>query len=83
MNRSLETSSRTTLKVAVIGGGFTGVAFVIHAILARRPELDLDVTIVEPAAVLGRGIAYGTSEPLHRINVPSDRMSRSCGRWGR
>jgi uncharacterized NAD(P)/FAD-binding protein YdhS len=75
MNRSLETPSRNTLKIAVIGGGFTGVAFVIHAIRARRPALDLDITIVEPAAVLGRGIAYGTSEPLHRINVPSDRMS--------
>jgi uncharacterized NAD(P)/FAD-binding protein YdhS len=81
MNRSfeLETPSRTALKIAVVGGGFTGVAFVIHAIRSRRPAVDLDITIVEPAAVLGRGIAYGTSEPLHRINVPSDRMSLFAG----
>ncbi|KQR78663.1 hypothetical protein ASG35_09710 [Burkholderia sp. Leaf177] len=61
--------------IIVIGGGFTGLAFVIHAIQARPAGVNLDFTIVEPSAQLGRGIAYGTTEPLHRINVPSDRMS--------
>ena len=69
------TSGATGLKVAVIGGGFTGVAFIIHAIRAAQPGVGLDFTIVEPAAQLGRGVAYGTDEPQHRINVPSDRMS--------
>jgi uncharacterized NAD(P)/FAD-binding protein YdhS len=65
----------TVVSIVVIGGGFTGLAFVIHAIRARPAGVNLDFTIVEPSAELGRGIAYGTTEPLHRINVPSDRMS--------
>jgi uncharacterized NAD(P)/FAD-binding protein YdhS len=76
MIRSSTTSHQeTVLNIVVIGGGFTGVAFVIHAIRACAADVNLDFTIVEPSADLGRGIAYGTTEPLHRINVPSDRMS--------
>ncbi|MEA3117742.1 MAG: hypothetical protein QOI13_1012 [Paraburkholderia sp.] len=73
------------LRIVVVGGGFTGIAFIIHAIrvsmsarncgLTSQPERRLDFALVEPAAELGRGIAYGTADPLHRINVPSDRMS--------
>lgn len=68
--------------IAVIGGGFTGVAFVIHAIRSLRAmtqPVHLDIAIVEPGPELGRGIAYGTRDPLHRINVPSDRMSLFAG----
>jgi uncharacterized NAD(P)/FAD-binding protein YdhS len=61
-----------TLRIVVIGGGFTGAVFVIHAISATaRP---LDIVVIEPAAALGRGTAYGTSDAAHRINVPLDRM---------
>lgn len=72
---STTTHQETVVNIVVIGGGFTGVAFVIHAIQARAADVNLNFTIVEPSAELGRGIAYGTTEPLHRINVPSDRMS--------
>ncbi len=65
-------SSVAPLRVVVIGGGFTGAALVIHAI--RANDRPLDIVVVEPAAELGRGIAYGTDDPAHRINVPSDRM---------
>jgi uncharacterized NAD(P)/FAD-binding protein YdhS len=79
MSAPLKTPAGTPLNVVVIGGGFTGVAFVIHAIRACPAGVDLDFTIVEPSAELGRGIAYGASDPLHRINVPSDRMSLFAG----
>jgi uncharacterized NAD(P)/FAD-binding protein YdhS len=79
MSDPLKTHLKTPLNVVVIGGGFTGVAFVIHAIRACPADVNLDFTIVEPSSELGRGIAYGTSEPLHRINVPSDRMSLFAG----
>ena len=75
----LNTPGHIPLNIVVIGGGFTGVAFVIHAIRACPAGVDLDFIIVEPSAELGRGIAYGTSDPLHRINVPSDRMSLFAG----
>jgi uncharacterized NAD(P)/FAD-binding protein YdhS len=70
-----------TLRIAVIGGGFTGAAFIIHAIRASQPAAGdeiaprLQFDLVERSAEIGRGIAYGTRDPLHRINVPSDRMS--------
>src|SRR5258708_6012042 len=79
MSTLLNTSVPTPLNIVVIGGGFTGIAFVIHAIRACPAGVDLDFTIVEPSAELGRGIAYGTSDPLHRINVPTDRMSLFAG----
>lgn len=80
---SVASGASERLRFAVIGGGFTGAAFIIHAIRAtegaagtkagvtRRLQFDL----IERSAHIGRGIAYGTRDPLHRINVPSDRMS--------
>jgi uncharacterized NAD(P)/FAD-binding protein YdhS len=65
----------------VIGGGFTGLALVIHMIRASQhtrdngPAARLQFDLVERDAELGRGIAYGTPDPLHRINVPTERMS--------
>ncbi|PWR19480.1 FAD/NAD(P)-binding protein [Zavarzinia aquatilis] len=72
-------------RVVVIGGGFTGTALAIH--LARDPAFVGTVTVVEPGASLGAGIAYGLAGPDHRINVPADRMSvfretpADFGRW--
>jgi uncharacterized NAD(P)/FAD-binding protein YdhS len=60
-------------RLAILGGGLTGAALAIHAARAARSPLALD--IVDPAERLGRGAAYGTVDPVHRINVPSHRMS--------
>ena len=61
------------LRLAIVGGGFTGMAVATHALTANARPLAVDV--VEPAAKLGRGAAYGTMDRDHRINVPSARMS--------
>jgi uncharacterized NAD(P)/FAD-binding protein YdhS len=53
------------LRLAIIGGGFTGAALTVHAI--RVAERPLSIDIVETASQLGRGAAYGTSNPAHRI----------------
>lgn len=60
------------LRLLVVGGGFTGAVFVINTIRSM-PRL-LDIIVAEPRAELGRGVAYGTDDPSHRINVPSARM---------
>jgi uncharacterized NAD(P)/FAD-binding protein YdhS len=60
-------------RFAIVGGGFTGVAFIIH--LARLVRGPLDIDVIEPSAALGAGIAYSARDPRHRINVPSGRMS--------
>jgi uncharacterized NAD(P)/FAD-binding protein YdhS len=64
------TSPGRPLRLAVIGGGFAGAALIIHAINAA--ERPLAIEVVEPSAGLGRGAAYRVTDPVHRINVPSD-----------
>lgn len=61
------------LRLAIVGGGFTGVALAIYALASGKQPLSVDV--IEPSEKLGRGAAYGTTDPDHRINVPTDRMS--------
>ena len=68
-----EAAGRPAPRLAILGGGLTGAALAIHAIRAATGPLVLD--IVEPDDRLGRGAAYGTLDPVHRINVPSHRMS--------
>jgi len=58
--------------VAIIGGGFSGAAVAWHL---RALSPDVDIVIIEPQADLGRGLAYSTNDPAHRINVPTVRMS--------
>jgi uncharacterized NAD(P)/FAD-binding protein YdhS len=63
-------------RVLVVGGGAGGV--VTAAALLRQAHLDagdVDVTVVERAAVVGPGLAYGTTEPHHLLNNYASRMS--------
>ncbi|WP_345830300.1 FAD/NAD(P)-binding protein (plasmid) [Pantoea sp. BRR-3P] len=64
-----------TARVIIVGGGFSGTALAIH--LARQSSTALQITVVEPRATLGGGVAYSTPEPAHRINVPAARMQLS------
>ena len=68
-----DTDIPSARRVVLIGGGYTGTALAIH--LMRAAEAPLMLTVIDPSDRLGRGIAYGATDPEHRINVPSDRMS--------
>lgn len=54
--------------VIVVGGGFSGVSFVIQC--ARRLPSPATFTVIEPRSELGRGIAFSAAHPVHRLNAP-------------
>jgi uncharacterized NAD(P)/FAD-binding protein YdhS len=68
----MQEKAMATTQVIIVGGGFSGTALAIH--LARTSSSRLLITVVEPRASLGGGVAYSTQEPAHRINVPASRM---------
>lgn len=61
-------------RVAVVGGGASGVLTALQ-LLSASGDSDLCVTVHEASGVLGRGIAYGTSDPRHLLNVRLRHMS--------
>jgi uncharacterized NAD(P)/FAD-binding protein YdhS len=71
----IDASTSGRLRLVVIGGGFTGAALIIRAIQSTKQPMD--IVVVEPRRDVGRGTAFGTDDPSHRLNVPSDRMDLS------
>ena len=66
--------ARTAHRVAVIGGGASGVLTAIN-LLARSDDPRLEVVIHEASGVVGRGVAYGTNDQRHLLNVRARHMS--------
>ncbi len=63
----------TPQKLIVIGGGASGALMAAH--LLRADPSGFDVTLIERSARLGRGIAFGSSNPSHILNVRAANMS--------
>lgn len=64
------------ITVAIIGGGLSGAAVAYHlAGLAGSDLRAIDLVVIEPREVLGRGMAYATPDPDHRLNVPDHKMT--------
>lgn len=61
-------------RVAVIGGGASGVLTAIN-LLARSHDPGLEIVIHEASGIVGRGIAYGTNDRRHLLNVRARHMS--------
>ena len=64
------------MRVAIVGGGATGVLAATH--LARRfGAATADVVVIDPgeSGSLGRGVAYATNDPRHLLNVRVANMS--------
>ena len=59
--------------VAVIGGGASGTLTAIHLMASRAH--DLTVTMYDGSGELGKGLAYGTTDRRHLLNVRSRHMS--------
>jgi len=59
------------LRVAIIGGGFTGAVVALNLLESQGIS---EVTVIEPRPRLGAGLAYSTPDPAHRVNVPAVRL---------
>lgn len=69
-----QTSTLPPLRVAIIGGGLSGALVAWHLARQASPE-QVSITVIEPRAELGRGLAYSTSDSDHRLNVPATKMT--------
>lgn len=61
-----------THTITIIGGGASGTLLAVQ--LARQARAPLTVHLVEQHGPPGRGVAYGTLTPAHRLNVPANKM---------
>jgi len=62
--------------IVIIGGGFTGATLATLLMRGLWETLrPIAITIVEPRAHLGCGIAYSAAEPEHRVNIDAKKMA--------
>lgn len=62
------------LAVAVIGAGAAGA---VTAMRLLNRGAGLEVLLIDPRVGQGRGVAYGTNDPRHRLNTAAGQMSVS------
>jgi uncharacterized NAD(P)/FAD-binding protein YdhS len=60
-------------RIVIVGGGAAGTLAAIH--LSRSAKAETHITIAEPRERLGEGVAYGTTDDAHLLNVPASGMS--------
>ncbi|WGX97628.1 FAD/NAD(P)-binding protein [Nocardioides sp. L-11A] len=68
------TAPRARTRVAVIGGGASGVLTAIN-LLVRSHDPGFEVVVHEASGIVGRGVAYGTNDWRHLLNVRARHMS--------
>jgi uncharacterized NAD(P)/FAD-binding protein YdhS/tetratricopeptide (TPR) repeat protein len=72
---SLSARSTAPATVAVIGAGASGALAAMHvARTAARHGRSVEILLVDRGEP-GRGVAYSTTDPRHRLNVPAAQLS--------
>ncbi|UYN90709.1 MAG: FAD/NAD(P)-binding protein [Anaerolineales bacterium] len=61
-----------TPTITIIGGGASGTLLAVQ--LARQASAPLKIHLIEQHGPAGRGVAYDTTTPAHRLNVPANKM---------
>ena len=61
------------MRIGIVGGGATGALAALHFMHALGSRTE--IVVVEPAAEVGRGLAYATDDPWHLLNVRVGNMS--------
>lgn len=60
-------------RFAIIGGGFSGCMLAVQ--LIRQAQFPFSLALINKSKHLFKGVAYGTSDPRHLLNVPAENMS--------
>ena len=60
-------------RIGIIGGGASGT--LLATPLLSTAGGGVEVVVIEPRPTLGQGVAYGTDDPWHRLNVPACAIS--------
>lgn len=70
---SLLMTTSTAKRIAIVGGGFSGVMAAVN--LARLGLPSERITLINHRRPTGRGVAYGTRRMEHLLNVSARNMS--------
>ncbi|HTT95918.1 MAG TPA: FAD/NAD(P)-binding protein [Solirubrobacterales bacterium] len=66
-------------RVAIVGGGAAGALAAVHLLREPRERGGLEIELIDRTGTFGAGVAYGTEDPLHLLNVPAVRMGAIHG----
>ncbi len=62
--------------VVVVGGGFSGSMTAAQLLRrSKQQSVPMRVVLVERRGAVGEGVAYGTRDQTHLLNVPAGKMS--------
>ena len=64
-------------RIGIVGGGFSGTMLVAQ--LVKAGESPLSIEWFDDSASPGTGIAYGTAQDCHLLNVPAGKMGAFAG----
>jgi uncharacterized NAD(P)/FAD-binding protein YdhS len=65
-------------RVAVIGGGAAGTLTAVH-LMREAGEAGVEIVLIDRDSGFGAGVAYGTTDPQHLLNVAACRMGAIAG----
>jgi uncharacterized NAD(P)/FAD-binding protein YdhS len=71
--------SAAAQRVAIVGGGAAGALAAVHLLREPRERGALEIDLIDRTGSFGAGVAYGTQNPLHLLNVPAVRMGAITG----
>ncbi|WP_460853068.1 FAD/NAD(P)-binding protein [Nocardioides montaniterrae] len=74
--------SRPLPQIAIVGAGAAGTLMAIQLLEQSPADHPASIVLIDPTEQWGRGVAYGTTDPAHLMNVPASRLGAFPDRPG-
>ncbi len=68
----MSNSTKRAYHITIVGGGFSGAMVAVHL---SRLAPRLRVLVIDKGGAYGPGVAYGTADREHLLNVPAGKIS--------